>query len=214
MNRFHEKMSLLDSERPAKAFETLPLRRTEFPKIFTSSEYLNVLAYMKQIKPIYPVNTIWINKQDKRIDLPMPSLSSAQDTKDWKALKAHLEMCDRTKTPPPCRYLHLKGKCQNNGCTYDHWKLLSECQRTELAKTLKKYACVAGSECRDPDCMYAHLRAYYSYGGRCSHGDSCHLHQFHGIDISPRYPFATGTAMSRPRSQTGTQNGPRPEISM
>ena len=88
---------------------------------------------------------IALNRSGQRIDLKLPRPTAAEE----EAFKT------RTNNRHLCNEQHLRGKCADVKCTYDHEEI-SDGLYLALRNTARYSPCSQGPECRRYDCYLAH----------------------------------------------------------
>ena len=138
-----------------------------------------------QARPV--LAPIALNKLDQRIDLKLPRPTPAdEDTFRLRTANRHL-----------CNEHHMRGKCSDIQCTFDHEEI-SDGVYLALRNKARTAPCNQGSRCRRHDCYLAHHCPSISRQSACGR-PSCHfkyrgLHDVLDLDI---------VAMIEPPKQDG-----------
>lgn len=119
--------------------------------------------------------TVLLNINDERVDPPL--LEEDYDTSE--------SMKDRMEVKRFCHFYHLLGTCASVNpsdrqvCRFRHGSELSPQETVVLRNYVKELACVRGSKCRQPDCIFGHT----CHGQpECTKGARCLFYKFHEVD--------------------------------
>ncbi|KAL2259725.1 hypothetical protein VTK26DRAFT_6477 [Humicola hyalothermophila] len=128
-----------------------------------------------QKKPAAPRPFIQLNKNDERVDVPLPKA-------DPSAVKALEERRQKNGTNFCNRY-HLSNNCKNGtNCIFYHGERLSPAELLALRHKTRNLVCGSGHFCRDVACNLGH---HCANAGSCYFGNDCRFHEMHGMDITP-----------------------------
>ena len=202
----------------------MPFSKVQFPDLLILSNNLNNPPYpsqqsltatiKQQTTPPYTISNaistlhspnlyvypqpVCVNWMNQRVDDFFPEPTSAVATQGARTLREHMNRCKYTNCPPPCNEWNLIGECKASNCRFDHQNRLLLNQCVELAKLARKSACIFGSACRNPTCIYAHLCPHDADGDSCGFGnEECRLGMFHGIDTSQIWEWRPTNNLNR-----------------
>ncbi|KAK0711983.1 hypothetical protein B0H67DRAFT_491713 [Lasiosphaeris hirsuta] len=129
-----------------------------------------------------------LNKNNERIDIPLPKLEPAAQTSfDNKTKKNNgVNFCNR---------FHLTGHCKQSEttgyCPYVHGERLSAAEQVLLKIRARHLPCGSASHCWDISCTLGH---HCANGSSCFFGDGCRFADTHGMDTTPTIKiFEDGT---------------------
>ncbi|PSK60255.1 hypothetical protein B9Z65_1153 [Elsinoe australis] len=122
-----------------------------------------------------PVKYILYNKDNERLDPPLPTVDKASQDKLFRRVKEQGKVCNN---------YHLTGKCPGK-CGFQHGEKLQGAELTALRFRARTRACGQKSACEDYDCTMGHM---CPYGNQC-HGEGCPFDDVHHIDLTPSYKF-------------------------
>ncbi|KAK4160410.1 hypothetical protein QBC43DRAFT_325467 [Cladorrhinum sp. PSN259] len=136
---------------------------------------INIASEKKQKKAAANRPFMQLNKDDQRVDIPLPK-------PDAKAVTA---IEDRRKANGAnfCNRFHLSNSCKNGAdCQFYHGERLSGAELLALKHKTRNLVCNSGHYCRDISCNLGH---HCSNPGACYFGSACRFDELHGMDITP-----------------------------
>ncbi|KAK3986423.1 hypothetical protein QBC44DRAFT_333188 [Cladorrhinum sp. PSN332] len=141
-----------------------------------SGQVINI-ASQKSQKTKAAVNRpfMQLNKDDERVDIPLPKPDS----------KAVTTIEDRRKANGAnfCNRFHLSNSCKNGAdCQFHHGDKLTGAELLALRHKTRNLVCSNGHYCRDISCNLGH---HCSNPGSCYFGSTCRFSELHGMDITP-----------------------------
>ncbi|PNS20098.1 hypothetical protein CAC42_5548 [Sphaceloma murrayae] len=122
-----------------------------------------------------PIKYILYNKDNQRLDTPLPFVDKASQDKLFRRIKEFGKVCNS---------YHLAGKCPGK-CGFQHGEKLTGAELAALRLRARTKACLDKVECEDFDCVSGHV---CPYGDRC-YGDGCSFEDTHHMDMNPAYKY-------------------------
>ncbi|KAK4225174.1 hypothetical protein QBC38DRAFT_483652 [Podospora fimiseda] len=140
-----------------------------------SGQTINIAAEKKLKKEKIKRPYMQLNKDDERVDIPLPKPDS----------KAVTAIEDRRKVNGAnfCNRYHLSDSCKNGAeCSFTHGEKLKGAELLALRHKTRNLVCSNGHYCRDISCNLGH---HCNNPGSCYFGSSCRFSDLHGMDITP-----------------------------
>lgn len=132
-------------------------------------------------KPPFRLDVV-CNRKGQRIDQPLPDVSQA----DLDVLKA------RSEQKHLCNEFHLRGKCHNKGCKFDH-EPLDDGVVLALRHLARTMPCDIGPSCRRNECYLGHRCPHNERRNGCKKRKSCPfaqkgMHDITDLEIANIFP--------------------------
>ncbi|KAF4552190.1 Hypothetical protein D9617_11g010390 [Elsinoe fawcettii] len=116
-----------------------------------------------------PTKYILTNKDNERLDTPLPQVDKAAQDRLYRRIKESGKVCNN---------YHLTGKCPGK-CGFQHGEKLAGSELAALRFRARTRPCPDGLDCEDYDCTCGHV---CPYGDACF-GDQCAFQSTHNIDL-------------------------------
>ncbi|KAK4464098.1 hypothetical protein QBC42DRAFT_337197 [Cladorrhinum samala] len=143
----------------------------------SSGVTINIASQKSQKKAAANRPFMQLNKDDQRVDVPLPK-------PDAKAVTA-IEERRKANGSNFCNRYHLGNSCKNGSdCQFHHGERLTGAELMALKHKTRNLVCSNGHYCRDISCNLGH---HCSNPGSCYFGNTCRFSELHGMDIVSTY---------------------------
>ncbi|AEO69069.1 uncharacterized protein THITE_2119073 [Thermothielavioides terrestris NRRL 8126] len=115
-----------------------------------------------------------LNKDDERVDVPLPK----PDPNAVKSLEDRMHANGKNF----CNRYYLMNSCKSANCSFYHGDRLSPAELLVLRHKTRNLPCGAGRSCREISCNLGH---HCANPGSCYFGNNCRFADMHGMDIKP-----------------------------
>ena len=125
-----------------------------------------------QKKTSAPRAFMLLNKDDQRVDVPLPKA-------DYNAVKS-LDERSKTNGANFCNRFHLLNSCKNGVyCNFIHGERLNPAELLALRHKTRNLVCSTGHRCREISCNLGH---HCASPNNCPYGNNCRFVEMHYMD--------------------------------